>query len=82
MPALDSSKHTFIPTRHMVRRERSLGQRWMLLLKSVNTHHVHFEEYIAAINSQIPIKAERNTSKTIWKEKGKAHSDDSFSTSP
>ena len=49
-------------------------------IESVDMYRVHFEEYIAAINSQNPIKAERNTSKTIWKEKGKAQI--VFSTSP
>ena len=46
--ALDSSDHTFTPTKHVVRRERSLGQGWM----SVSTHTVCDSRSIAAISSQ------------------------------
>ena len=43
---------------------------------SVDKHRVHFEEYCR--NKLSEPKAEHNTSKTIWKEKGKAYSDNEF----
>ena len=66
-PALDSSDHTFTPTKHMVRRERSLGQEWM----SVSTCTVCASRSIAAINSQNPIL--NRTSAKNMEGKGKAY---------
>ena len=66
-PALDSSDHTFTPTKHMVRRERSLGQEWM----SVSTCTVCASRSIAAINSQNPRWNLTEHQQKIWKEKGK-----------